>query len=85
MIAALGHDLNHPGTNNMYEIKMDTELAKIANKESVLEKMHLKTFFNILKTKNITILDKTKNPQKMKELITRAILATDVSRHFKGL
>lgn len=24
LVAALAHDLNHQGTNNIYEIKMDT-------------------------------------------------------------
>jgi hypothetical protein len=47
--------------------------------------MHIRTFFNIVRTKNINIIDKTKNPKKMKELITKTILATDVAKHFKGL
>jgi hypothetical protein len=47
--------------------------------------MHIKTFFNILKAKNISILEKSKNPSKNKELIVRAILSTDVAKHFKGV
>lgn len=28
LIAAIGHDLNHPGTNNAYEVKLGSSLAK---------------------------------------------------------
>lgn len=66
LLAGLAHDGNHPGTNNNYEIKTNSELAKLAGNEAVLEKMHLRTLFNLLKTKNIGVLEKTKNPQKMK-------------------
>lgn len=65
-MAALGHDLNHQGTNNMFEIKNKTVLAELANNESVLEKMHIKQFFSIVKNKNITFFDRTKNPRKMR-------------------
>lgn len=85
LIAGLAHDIGHQGTNNLFEIKMGTELARIAEKESVLEKMHIRNFFSLLKNKNMTILDKTKHPQQMKEMMTRAILATDVAQHFKNL
>lgn len=44
MIAGMAHDINHKGTNNSYEEKMKTELAKTAENTAVLEKMHLKTF-----------------------------------------
>lgn len=60
-------------------------LAKIAGKEAVLEKMHIRTFFQILKVKNITLIDSSKNGPKIKQLITRLILSTDVTKHFKGL
>lgn len=47
--------------------------------------MHIKTLFTLLKTKNITLLDRMKNSAKIKELITRLILATDVAKHFNGV
>lgn len=48
-IAALAHDLNHPGTTNAFEIKKKSQLAVEANNESVLEKMHLNSLWGILK------------------------------------
>ena len=47
--------------------------------------MHIKTFFALLKAKNINLLDRMKNSTKIKELITRLILATDVAKHFTGV
>lgn len=41
-------------------------LAKIACKEAILEKMHIRTFFQILKVKNITLIDSSKNGPKIK-------------------
>ena len=57
----------------------------MADNDAVLEKMHVRTFFNILKAKNINLLEKCKNSTEMKKLITRAILATDVAKHFAGV
>lgn len=51
MIAGITHDVNHKGTNNLFEVKMKSELAKVAQDDAVLEKMHLSTFLNICKSK----------------------------------
>lgn len=86
LIAGITHDVNHPGTNNIYEVKMKSELAKVAENDAVLEKMHLQTFLNICKSNpEFDIISKSSNPQKTKEKITRAILATDMAKHFKNL
>ena len=36
LIAGITHDVNHPGTNNIYEVKMKSESAKVAENEAVL-------------------------------------------------
>jgi HD superfamily phosphohydrolase len=36
LVAALAHDIGHRGVNNLYEIKMNTELARIAENDAVL-------------------------------------------------
>lgn len=41
MIAALAHDLKHPGTNNAFENKRKSQVALDAKGVSILEKMHL--------------------------------------------
>lgn len=40
-IAALMHDMKHPGTTNAFEIKSKSQFAIDAENLSVLEKMHL--------------------------------------------
>ncbi|ETO07362.1 phosphodiesterase 9A, partial [Reticulomyxa filosa] len=40
LIAALCHDINHPGNDNLYEINIDSELSRVYNGESVLENHH---------------------------------------------
>lgn len=36
--------INLEGTNNAYEVKLNTELAQIAENDAVLERMHTRTF-----------------------------------------
>lgn len=49
MIAALAHDLKHPGTNNAFENKRKSQVALDAKGVSVLEKMHLNELWAILR------------------------------------
>lgn len=40
MTSCLGHDLDHPGRNNAYQINAKTELAVIYNNNAPLENHH---------------------------------------------
>lgn len=40
MIAALGHDIDHPGHSNQFEINTDSERALRYNGKAVLENYH---------------------------------------------
>ena len=46
LVAALLHDLDHPGTNNLYQVNAGTELAIMYNDQAVRPCMHL--FFTFL-------------------------------------
>lgn len=37
LMAAAAHDMDHPGHNNVYEVKTRTKLAILYNDSSVLE------------------------------------------------
>lgn len=37
-LAAIAHDLNHPGMNNHYEIKTKSKISQIYGEKSTLEK-----------------------------------------------
>ena len=55
-IAGLAHDINHSkklvkidGTNNAFEKKLQSKYAKLSNNASILEWMHIRYFFSLLK------------------------------------
>ena len=48
LIAAMCHDLSHPGTNNMFQIDSASRIALKYNDISVLENFHIGTTFEIL-------------------------------------
>lgn len=85
MIAALVHDIDHPGHTNMFEIKKKTELSQMYNDNSVLENHHCSTAFYILShpeiqlLKNLTI-DEFKI---VRETIIDSIISTDMKYHFE--
>jgi GAF domain-containing protein len=56
MVAALSHDLDHPGLNNAYCIKSKDPLALLYNDVSVLENHHASTCFRILASADANIL-----------------------------
>lgn len=87
-IAALAHDLSHPGTNNSLEVRMKTPLAMEAGNSAVLEKFHLGELWRVAGQSTKTDLFAGLGPaqaMQCKKLITRLIMATDVSRHNEGL
>lgn len=49
LVAAIGHDVGHPGVNNVYIIKSKHELALRHNDKSPLENMHCTVVYDILK------------------------------------
>lgn len=51
MVAALGHDADHPGNDNQFEIDSNSPLALCYNDISVLENHHASTTFSVLKSK----------------------------------
>jgi len=44
-LAALGHDVGHPSTNNAFSIRNKDILSIIYNDKSVLENYHISLFF----------------------------------------
>ena len=84
VLTALLHDIEHPGTNNRYQINAGTELAIRYNDQSVLENHHISVALQILQESDTNILHSLDKESKTKfraDLIA-IILATDMSVHF---
>ncbi len=84
LIACLVHDLEHPGTNNIYQVNAGTVLALRYNDMSVLENHHCSRAFELFHQPGHNIfaalsLDQRKTVRKY---IIAMVLATDMSVHF---
>ena len=82
-IAALCHDLEHPGRNNIFEINRGSHLALIYNDKSVLENHHSAVTFKLLLEGNSNLLLNFSQDMKksFRKLVIVSILGTDMARH----
>ncbi|KAI9095822.1 high affinity cGMP-specific 3',5'-cyclic phosphodiesterase 9A-like protein [Phlyctochytrium arcticum] len=83
LVACIGHDLDHPGFNNAYQINARTDLAIIYNDTSPLEMYHCACLFTILndpETNILAHLDEATFKEARKGII-KCILATDMAKH----
>ncbi|GBG27136.1 cAMP-specific 3',5'-cyclic phosphodiesterase [Hondaea fermentalgiana] len=86
LVGALCHDLGHPGTNNDFQISSGSSLAILYNDISVLENFHASKTFQILQKDACNIFAEMPGRearQEVRETIVKAILSTDISKHFK--
>ncbi|KAJ3057061.1 hypothetical protein HK097_001030 [Rhizophlyctis rosea] len=83
LTACIGHDLDHPGFNNAYQINANTELALIYNDVSPLENHHAAVLFTILKSPETNILANLSDAdyKEVRKQIIQCILATDMAKH----
>ena len=85
LIAALGHDLGHPGLTNNFQINACTDMAITYNDISCLENYHASKLFRILRKEEFNIFEKLNiNERKdIRKRIISEILATDMAIHGK--
>lgn len=85
IVAALAHDIGHPGLNNAYLIATSDPLAIQYNDQSVLENMHCTTLFRILQRSDCNILANLSkgDQQAFRKVVIKTILATDLQKHFE--
>lgn len=82
VVAALGHDLGHPGKNEMFLRNINHPLAMMYNDRSVLENYHCATLCQLLSREECAVLQ---NNTIGRRLVIRCILATDIYEHHKIL
>ncbi|KAI3633598.1 hypothetical protein MIR68_008545 [Amoeboaphelidium protococcarum] len=81
-IAALCHDLDHPGLSNAFQVAAQTDLALRYNDSSVLENHHCATTFRILTDPCTNIIQNLSYQEyiQLRVGIINCIMATDVSK-----
>ena len=84
-IAALGHDIGHPGLTNNFHINASTELAITYNDASCLENFHCCRLFTIIKKDETNIFEKlsVSDYKDIRKRMISEILATDMFYHKK--
>mmetsp|Transcript_43901 Transcript_43901/g.92374 ORF Transcript_43901/g.92374 Transcript_43901/m.92374 type:complete len:463 (+) Transcript_43901:129-1517(+) len=84
IMGALIHDLDHPGTNNDFEVKRSTSLAKQYDNDAVLERHAVNMGLSLCEEKPefdwLQSFDE-KDREYVKHFITESVLATDPARH----
>jgi 3',5'-cyclic-nucleotide phosphodiesterase len=91
LVAAVIHDVRHPGLNNNFQINTHSELAIQFNDISVLENNSIAWLFKKLLGQNrdftIDIFNGLSDEQfsKMRVIIIRSVLETDMTHHFSLL
>eukprot|EP00698_Gefionella_okellyi_P008378 TRINITY_DN2076_c0_g1_i2.p1 TRINITY_DN2076_c0_g1~~TRINITY_DN2076_c0_g1_i2.p1 ORF type:complete len:338 (+),score=55.78 TRINITY_DN2076_c0_g1_i2:50-1063(+) len=83
LLAALIHDIDHPGLNNVFQVVSRSELARRYNDTSVLEAYHCSSGIQLIEDLQVlhhaglTDTDRTR----IRQLIICFVLATDMATH----
>ena len=86
-IAALAHDVGHPGLSNQFLIKSKHETAILYNDQSPLENMHCATLYEIIRNSKVDVFKGLDASQwrAVRQVIIASILATDMVHHFSTI
>lgn len=84
MLGSIGHDIDHPGLNNLYLQKTKHIYAMPVNDQAILEHYHSYNLFHLLSRPENNILENLSpnDNLKLRKMICEGILGTDMSQHF---
>jgi hypothetical protein len=91
LLAAICHDVQHPGVNNSYLINSRSDMAVLYNDTSVLENMHAaKAFEKLIGTNcdpEVDIFKQMNRAQvdSIRTVMVYAIIHTDMTKHFSSV
>ncbi|CAF0914014.1 unnamed protein product [Brachionus calyciflorus] len=85
LVACLCHDLDHRGTNNLFQIESQSPLTQLYGTQAPMEKHHFNHCIMIINSPGHNIFSnvKPKTYELLISLIKEAILATDLADHLK--
>ncbi|OEH75586.1 3 5 -cyclic nucleotide phosphodiesterase domain-containing protein [Cyclospora cayetanensis] len=86
-VAAICHDVGHPGRNNQFFINCYDPLAVIYNDQAVLENFHSCLTFRTLEMKDCNIFANLEDSEFrfIRQNLIACILATDMKQHFESI
>ncbi|CAG9460667.1 unnamed protein product [Pedinophyceae sp. YPF-701] len=84
MLAALAHDVGHPGVNNAFLAATRDPIALRYNDQSILENMHAATLFEVMQDTDLDVFGNFSRDQwdEARSLICASIMHTDMKHHF---
>jgi hypothetical protein len=87
LLAAIAHDVGHPGLNNSYLVKSKSKLAMQFNDLSPLENMHCSLLFEIMSNPKFDIMSNFSEEswRDVRKLVVKSILGTDMVHHFEHI
>ncbi|KAJ7461732.1 hypothetical protein B0H11DRAFT_2055778 [Mycena galericulata] len=81
-IAAIGHDVGHPGFTNLFMNNAATPLSVVFDGKSALERMHGQLLLRVMRHHGLgRLLDDPKCGVQNRKLLWETVLATDMSVH----
>ncbi|KAI6044001.1 hypothetical protein EDC04DRAFT_501544 [Pisolithus marmoratus] len=82
-IAAIGHDVGHPGLTNLFMKNANAPLSTVFDGKSALEHMHYTILIHAMRRHGLgPLLDKPKVGQSFRKSLAGIVLATDMGVHF---
>lgn len=84
LVAAVAHDVGHPGLSNGFLIKTKHSLAILHNDQSPLENMHCASLYEIVGKPEFDIFEglNAQDWRTCRKIMISAILGTDMIHHF---
>jgi 3',5'-cyclic-nucleotide phosphodiesterase len=85
LVAAVCHDTNHYGFNNVFNVKAETPLGILFKDQSVMEIHHITQSIPVINQDDVALFHHFSQAEvrKVWGLFIRIILSTDMARHFE--
>ncbi|KAF8155586.1 hypothetical protein B0H34DRAFT_659703 [Crassisporium funariophilum] len=81
-VAAIGHDVGHPGFTNGFMKNAKTPLSLVFDHTSALEQMHCQLLLRVMKHHGLgVLLDDPKHGSHFRKILWQSVLATDMGVH----
>ncbi|KAI5825279.1 HD-domain/PDEase-like protein [Schizophyllum commune Tattone D] len=81
-VAAIGHDVGHPGFTNVFMKNAQTPLSVVFDGKSALEHMHCQLLLRVMRQHGLgVLLDHPTDGTRIRRLLWETVMATDMSVH----